>query len=408
MNHRGFRGRWIPLVLAGVAAVVAASGCSDDPSSSNTGGAGGTGAGGNGGAGGGTGGAGGAGGTGGAGGGLAERASARMFLSGHSLTDNPLPDHVLTIAQSLGKDFNFNEQIGIGSPIRVRTKGGSFDAPDWPGYSTGKNREGSDMNVIEELLSPKTLGPGELYDTLVITERHDILGTIWWEDTFGFLRHYHDRLIDGNPAGHTLFYHSWLDVDKNAPKTWIDHEKNALYAWECVASKVNLSLAAEGRTDRVEALPAGAALVDLVEHILNDEVQGITGTTSQKLDMIFSDNVHMTPLGAYYLALVTYASIFRASPVGAAVPAEINAEPAADMQKIAWDFVRAYYSQPTPGEHTMEECRTFISQNVCATFWTLLNEPGQVAPCQADFANANAEQNPFRWPDPQLKLWPDP
>ncbi|MDI1477306.1 hypothetical protein [Polyangium sp. y55x31] len=409
MNHRGWRGLWIPLVLAGVAAVLAAAGCSDDPSSSNTGGAGGTGAGGNGGAGGGgMGGAGGVGGTGGGGGGLEERTSARMFLSGHSLTDNPLPDHVLTIAQSLGKDFNFNEQIGIGSPIRVRTKGGSFDAPGWPGYSTGKNRDGSDMNVIEELLSPKTLGPGELYDTLVITERHDILGTIWWEDTFGFLRHYHDRLIDGNPAGHTLFYHSWLDVDKNAPATWIGHEKNALYAWECVATKVNLSLAAEGRTDRVEALPAGAALVALVERILNDEVAGITGTTEQKLDMIFSDNVHMTPLGAYYLALVTYASIFRASPVGAAVPAEINAEPTADMQKIAWDFVSAYYSQPTPGEHTMEECRSFISQNVCVSFWTLLNEPGQVASCQADFANANAEQNPFRWPDPQMKLWPDP
>ncbi|MDC0741694.1 hypothetical protein [Polyangium mundeleinium] len=153
MNHRGWRGRWISLVLAGVAAVVAASGCSDDPSSSNTGGAGGTGAGGNGGAGGGGAGGGGMGGTGGmgsggGGGGLAERTSARMFLSGHSLTDNPLPDHVLTIAQSLGKDFNFNEQIGIGSPIRVRTKGGSFDAPGWPGYSTGKNREGSDMKRI--------------------------------------------------------------------------------------------------------------------------------------------------------------------------------------------------------------------------------------------------------------------
>jgi len=408
MNQRGWRGLWIPLVFSGLAALCAAPGCSDDPSSSNTGGAGGSGAGGNGGAGGGGGMGGSGGGMGGGGGGLEERASARMFLSGHSLTDNPLPDHVLIIAQSLGKDFNFNEQIGIGSPMRVRTKGASFDAPGWPGYSTGKNREGSDMNVIEELLAPKTLGAGELYDTLVITERHDVLGTIWWEDTFGFLRHYHDRLIDGNPAGHTLFYHSWLDVDKNAPETWINHEKNALYAWECVATKVNLTLAAEGRADRVETLPAGAALVNLVERILNDEVSGITGTTPQKLDRIFSDNVHMTPLGVYYLALVTYASIFRASPVGAAVPEGVDAAPAGDMQTIAWDFVRAYYSQPTPGEHTMEECRSFISQNVCASFWTVLNSPDQIASCQNDFANASAEQNPFRWPDPQLKLWPDP
>ncbi len=425
MNHRGWWGRWIPLVLAGMAAALTASGCSEDPSSENTGGAGGTGAGGNGGAGGGgtggggtggggTGGGGmggggmGGGGMGGGGGGFPERMSARMFLSGHSLTDNPLPDHVLTIAASLGKDFNFNEQIGIGSPMRARTKGASWDAPDWPGYSKGKNRDGVDMNVIEELLAPKTLGPGELYDTLVITERHDILDTIPWEDTFGFLRHYHDRLIDGNPAGHTLFYHSWLDLDKNAPQEWIDHEKSALYAWECVATKVNLSLSAEGRSDRVETLPAGAALVDLVERILKDEVKGITGTTPQKLDMIFSDNVHTTSLGMYYLGLVTYASIFRGSPVGAAVPAGVSAEPATDMQKIAWDFVSAYYGQPAPGEHTMEECRSHISQNVCASFWTLRNTPDKIGSCQSNYANASSAQNPFRWPDPQMMLWPDP
>jgi hypothetical protein len=264
------------------------------------------------------------------------------------------------------------------------------------------------MNVIEELKSPKTLGPGELYDTLVITERHDILGTIWWEDTFGYLRHYHDRLIDGNPAGHTLFYHSWLDVDKSAPETWITHEKNALVAWECVASKVNLTLASEGRADRVAPLPTGAALVDLVERILKDEVKGITGTQSQKLDAIFSDDVHMTPLGAYFMALVTYAAVFRDSPVGAAVPSGVDAAPAADLQAIAWSFVSSYYSDPTPGERTMDECRTLISENVCPTFWALLKEPSEIQPCQTSFKDAGMAQNPFRWPDPMLNLWPAP
>jgi len=108
------------------------------------------------------------------------------------------------------------------------------------------------------------------------------------------------------------------------------------------------------------------------------------------------------------MALVTYSSIFHASPVGAAVPAGVDATSAPDLQSIAWNFVRTYYENPAPGEHTMEECRGFISGNVCASFWTLLGEPNEIASCQSHFENADAEQNPFRWPDPQLKLWPAP
>lgn len=338
------------------------------------------------------------------------RDSARVFLSGHSLTDDPLADYVATIAGSLGDDFNHNQQIGIGSPIRVRTLGDSWENLDWPGYKLGKNRDGVDMDVIAELKSPATLGPGELYDTLVITERHDILDVIRWEDTAGLLRHYHDRLIDGNAAGHTLFYHSWLDVDKGAPQQWIDHEKDALFAWECVAVKINHTLEAEGRSDRIAALPAGAALVHLVEKILADEVDGIGGTTQQKLDMIFNDNVHLTPLGVYYVALVTYTAVFRGSPVGAAVPDGVDATPAADMQQLAWDFVRGYYTTPGAGQHTMEECRDVISAKVCGSFWTLLGDPGKIAGCESHFADpdANNGSNPFKWPDPGLMPWPDP
>lgn len=343
--------------------------------------------------------------------GWAPRDMARVFLSGHSLTDNPLPEYVLAIAQSLGgKDFNFNQQIGIGSPIRVRTLGDSWNNLDWPGYKQGKNRDGVDMDVIAELKSPKTLGPGERYDTLVITERHDILDVIRWEDTAGLLRHYHDRLIDGNPDGHTLFYHSWLDIDKAAPQAWIEHEKHALFAWECVASKINLKLESEGRGDRISTLPVGAALVDLVERVLADEVAGVGGTTAQKMGAIFNDNVHLTPLGVYYAALVTYAAVFRSSPVGAAVPQGVDPQPAADLQQIAWDFVRAYYTAPGAGQHTMEACRSFVSESVCASFWTLKGEPGKIANCQAHFldANANNGSNPFKWPDPDLMVWPAP
>jgi hypothetical protein len=333
-------------------------------------------------------------------------ARARIFFSGHSLLDNPMPDYVESIAKSQGKDLLWNQQNIIGSPLRVRTWGNG----NWEGYSQGKNRAGNNMNVVQELLSPQTLGQGEEYDTLLITERHDILGTIEWENTIGYLRHYHDRLIEGNPGGVTYFYHTWLDIDKANPTQWINYEKNALVAWECVSSKVNLTLQAEGRTDRVVTLPGGAALVDLVERIVANQVSGLSGTTSQQLDMIFSDNVHLTSLGTYYLAAVHHASVFRDSPVGAAGPPDANAETVQELQRIAWNFVNAYYARPDPGTRTMADCRTRISQDVCPGFWALRGQTGNTAGCQRYFSNASPGPggNPFVWPDPNWQPLPPP
>lgn len=331
---------------------------------------------------------------------------ARIFFSGHSLLDNPMPDYVDSIAKSQGKDIHWNQQNIIGSPLRVRTWGNG----NWEGYRQGKNRDGNNMNVVQEFLSPQTLGQGDKYDTLLITERHDLLGTIEWENTVGYLRHYHDRLIAGNPRGVTYFYHTWLDIDKADPTQWITYEKNALVAWECVSSKVNLTLQADGRTDRVVTLPGGAALVELVERIVANQVPGLSGTTSQKLDMIFSDNVHLTSLGTYYLAAVHHASVFRDSPVGAAGPPGANAATIQELQTLAWNFVNAYYARPDPGTRTMADCRTRIPRDVCPGFWALRGQPGNTAGCQSYFGNANPgpNGNPFVWPDPNWQPLPPP
>ena len=74
----------------------------------------------------------------------------------------------------------------------------------------------------------------------------------------------------------------------------------------------------------------------------------------------------------YFAALVTYAAVFHASPVGAAAPPEVEPATAAALQPIAWDFVRDY--------------------------------------CQNHFSNADANNgsNPFKWPDPGLQPWPAP
>lgn len=332
------------------------------------------------------------------------RNSARVFLSGHSLTDDPLAEYLGDIAQKRGDSYNYNEQIVIGSPIRVRTRGSS--STGWAGYSAGKNRNGSSgLNVISELRNPQTIGAGQLYDTLVLAENHNSLDMIQWESTVQYTRHYHDRAIEGNPAARTLFYNTWLDINKNAPAQWIDHEKKAMITWECAVSKVNLSLQDSGRSDRVTNLPTGAGLAHLVERALADQIPGISGSSVQKMNMIFSDNVHLTQLGVYYMALLTYSATYGKAPTGVTPPTGINLSTATELQRVAWDYINAYYNRPNPGQREMSECRTHVVQQFCSAYYLLKNMGGSIPGCQNFWGGT---QSPFRWPDSSFAVLPAP
>ncbi len=339
--------------------------------------------------------------------GEAPRDTARFFLSGHSLTDDPTADFVVTIADSLGLTAEYEEQIVVGSPIRYRTKGPDPNAAGYPGYHLGKNRDGTNMDILAELESPQHITPGTRYDTLVITERHDLPMAIRWENTVGYLRHFHDRVVEANPDARTLLFTSWLPVDKDAPEGWIAYEKDALGAWACVAEKVNLTLEDAGRSDRVTVLPASGALVALVERIVAGEVPGVTGTTRARLDVFFKDDVHMTPVGKYFMGLVTVASLYGRSPVGAAVPAELELDPAtvAALQETAASYVEGYAAHAEAP--SMAECRALLADRLCAPFHAIVGE-GDAASCVAFYEDADNEANPFRWPDPGFAPLPPP
>lgn len=322
------------------------------------------------------------------------RSSARLFFSGHSLTDNPLPDYVASIAESLSTQVWWNQQNTPGSPIRLRTRGDNPNATTFPGYSTGKNRSGSNMNIINEFRQPQTIG-GQRYDTLILTERHDILNVILWENTVAYTRHFHERLIEGNPQANTYLYHSWYTLpDKSNPTSWINYERAVAPAWQCVASRINHSLQAEGRSDRVVYLPAGIALARLVEQATQGAgLTGITGSNvRQTVDRIFSDDVHLTPLGVYYMALVNYASVYRRSPVGAWAPAGVSATQAQSLQTTAWQAVSSHFNTFTPPD--LAQCRAAMRDTVCPAFYNFTGRSDQAAGCSGQFSGSTRD-NPF-------------
>jgi hypothetical protein len=325
--------------------------------------------------------------------------------------DNPLPNYVEAIAQSLDTPMWWNQQNLLGATINLRTRGWDRNSAPFDGYRLGKNRSGSEMDIIGELLQPKTID-GQPYDALVLTERHDIVSTLMWEDTVRYARHFHDRFIDGNPQGTTYFYHSWLGVpDKSDPRDWIAFERAVAPAWQCVATRINQSLQSEGRSDRMVYLPAGLALASLVENATQGAgVAGVTGSSVREtLDRIFDDDVHLKPLGIYYMALVNYASVYRRSPVGAWAPTNVSPAQAQSLQAAAWQVVSNHINSFTLPDLT--QCRSDMHDSVCTAFFNFTKRPDQIqiTKCQA-FFTADDQNNPFHFDaSTDASYWfPDP
>ncbi len=303
--------------------------------------------------------------------------------------DNPLADDVASVASSLGKQTLWNQQIYLGSYISARTRGANGN--DWGGYKIGKNRNGSNMNVINELRNPQTLS-GQRYDALIIAENHNV--RLEWESGVRYARHMHERLIEGNPQATSYIYHAWQNIgDKNNPSSWLTHERAAATAWQCMASRINASLAGEGRSDRVHYLPAGLALSKLVERATQSNLEGVTaGSVGETMNTLFYDNVHLTNLGAYYMSLVTYASVYRSPPTGAWVPAGVSATAAKSLQDVAWDAVASFYNNPVYPDTA--SCAAYMRNDFCARIANYIGDQQNINFCVETFSKQTVE-NPF-------------
>lgn len=333
----------------------------------------------------------------GSGGPYPARAHANVLFSGHSLLD-PVPTPMVALVQARGDSIGWELQMIGGSPLRVRTFG-SEDAP-WSGYQAGDNKNGSGRDILAELAAPTQLETGQHYDTLTVTERHDPLNTVQWENTIGYLRHFHDRVAEHEAGARTMFYQVWPDIDKANPAPWIAYQTTELVIWECIAGKVNLSLEAEGKPQNVRVIPGSQALARLVSAALDDAIPGVTGSTQQKLDALFSDNVHLTPLSSYFIAALHYGATYGKSPLGANAGNGVSAEAAAVLEQLAWDSLTDYASSGHPLGYTdMAACRSEVAASVCPAFYAIRN--------QDNGGNCNywsGSDSPLHFPDANLPL----
>lgn len=335
------------------------------------------------------------------------RDQVRAFYSGHSLSDG-VPEQVEVIARALGQSFSFEVQTLGYSLLRERTKGTQATA-DYSGYRAGNNRQGSGLDVAAELRAPTRLAQGERYDALVVTERHDLPAIARDEQSATYLAHMAKQLLAGNPEGEVFFYHTWLDLRIDAPLPWVAYERSVRRLWECVASRANLELESKVERPVVRVLPGGSALAELVAELWEGKVPGLTvSAPAERVRLLFADNVHMSDLGRYYLALVHYAVLYGTSPKGAPLPSGLSAATGAHLQELAWRHVSEYgHVADAAVRRPMAVCRALMQHEICPQYHALRAGDGALGKlkqawnsrrCASSYADADDPDNPFRDP----------
>jgi hypothetical protein len=112
----------------------------------------------------------------------------------------------------------------------------------------------------------------------------------------------------------------------------------------------------------------------------------------ETVDRIVNDDVHLTRLGVYYMALVNYASVYKRSPVGAWVPGGVSATQAEALQNIAWRSVSSYYS--SAATRTMDQCQAVMRDQVCSAYNSYRNTIERIGSCMSYFTS-QSQGNPF-------------
>ena len=315
----------------------------------------------------------------------------RFFISGHSLMDSPVGRYLARISQSARKPVAWDQQIIIGSTLAFRNR------------SAGKDKRGFKTSRIPDVFQ-KLARRKTPFDTLIVTEASGSLAPVIWNNTVRHLRFMHDRFIESNAAGRTYFYESWTTIrDRSDLSSWIAIERGGSALWGCVATRINASLEREGRADRITPLPTGWGLAELVDAITGGRLPPFEADTPTTLERFFKDDIHLKPIGRYYIALLSYVGVTGRSPVGLWHPAEVSKAHAAVLQQFAVDFFKNAFGTRT--ERNLPECRAWVESRFCDQWNAYMSRPQRR--CHGYFGRTTFALDGFETPNPLVLPAPE-
>lgn len=247
----------------------------------------------------------------------------RIILSGHSLTD-PMGQALPRLVRAAG---------GAGDRIALSTIPG---APmDWRW-----NNRTHPPDAREDIAG---------FDVMVQTERVSLSGTRPWhnsdDEALRWARHGWENGAGGQGA-EVLLYASWVTLDTgpgfdthgdaDLALPWRARLDREFAAWEEIMDHVNANRP-EGAA-QMRMIPATlvmAAVYDAIER----------GNAPEGLDdirQLFTDDIHLTPLGAWLVALTHYAVIYARDPRGLPGPEGATQALVDWAPALVWQVVTGY------------------------------------------------------------------
>lgn len=267
------------------------------------------------------------------------------FYVGHSLSDGVIEMVNSLAAHHPEVGFTFRYQSIPGSPLFY-----NWDA---------KQRDDYPVNdpFYCGFYEPSRGLPNGSFTTLVLTESvprrmANIADTYQYADSF---------LVYAkafNPATKVFLYEVWHCLESGTPTgcaydvdtaPWRQRLNDDLPMWHSVVDTLN---ARHPSPEPVCLIPGGQAMAALYDSIQAGNVPGISA-----IHQLFSDDIHLTDVGKYFVGCVHFATLYGTSPVG--LPAQLQSmwggafdpptpEQALVFQRIAWQVASTF-----PG-HCME------------------------------------------------------
>lgn len=216
----------------------------------------------------------------------------KALFIGHSLVGPVMPTMFNTFTADQGSAIVADVQIINGAPLR---------------YNWDNGAEAEGVNARDVL-------PSGDYGSVVVTEAIPLDQQIMWNDTQGYAKLYSDLALSANAQARFYVYEIWHEIGTDA-QAWRDQLTTDLPKWEGIVDYVNAN--APAGAPEALILPAGQALGNLHDAIVAGQVPGLAS-----IHDLFSDNIHLNDMGAWFVAAVHAAAVAELDP--AALPLETS------------------------------------------------------------------------------------
>lgn len=247
---------------------------------------------------------------------------AKILFVGHSLVGPDLPGMVETGLRYMGQPSTVEAQVINGAPLRVS-------------LTDGATAQG--VNAKAELEKGET-------EVLILTEATPLADQVMWNDTVGQVMAFAKLANEARPDTRVFLYETWPSRLGVSTSDWLSNIATDLSLWEDVVSEASV----QGGYP-VKLIPAAQAFALLAQEIDKGAVPGI-----DRIDPFFSDDIHLSDRGKYFIALVHLTAITGKSPKD--LPSKLTrswssrdqilSDRQADaLQDIAWRAVTEYRPQ---------------------------------------------------------------